>query len=294
MNLKINNLTKKFGNKTVLNNINIEFNNGIYAILGPNGAGKSTLINIIMGLVPCSNGTIELNGKNINKQTTDFLKYIGYMPQSLDFYKNFSGEDMLVYIGIIKGLSKKESQSRAIELLKSVNLYNDKDKKVGAYSGGMKQRLGIAQTLISNPPILIFDEPTAGLDPLERIRFRNIITNLSNDKIVIICTHIVSDVDTISDKIIMLKNGNVTVIDSPSNICKSLDGCIWKIETDFNNLETLTKELNIHSVSRENDKYILKAFSKNKPTESAQVTAATLEDAYLRCFDEEDSNAFSL
>lgn len=294
MELKISNLSKNFGSKQVLNNINVEFSNGIYAVLGPNGAGKSTLINIIMGLVACSTGTIELNGKNIRKNENEFLNSIGYMPQNMNFYKNFTGEDMLTYIGIIKGLSKAEAKAKAAELLKSVNLYNEKDKKVGKYSGGMKQRLGIAQTLISDPSIMIFDEPTAGLDPRERIRFRNIITNLSNDKIVIICTHIVPDIDTIADKIIMLKSGTIEAVDSPSEICKKLNGYMWKIEATFDELDSISQNLKIHSVSRNQDKYLLRVYSETQPVEKAELTTVTLEDAYLYYFTEEESNAFSL
>lgn len=294
MNLTINNLNKRFGNKEVLKDINIEFKNGIYAILGPNGAGKSTLINIIMGLVSADKGTIELNGKDVRKNEEEFLSSIGYMPQNMNFYKNFSGEDMLVYIAIAKGLSKSEAKSRADELLKSVNLYDEKDKKVGTYSGGMKQRLGIAQTLISNPSILIFDEPTAGLDPRERIRFRNIITSLSNDKIVIICTHIVPDIDAIADKVVMLKNGCIGAIDSPNDICGALCGNMWEVKTEFNDLEALTNKLKVHSVSRDGDKYILRVYSETKPSDKSTETTVTLEDAYLHYFNEEDSNAFSL
>lgn len=294
MEFKISNLSKNFGNKQVLDNINVEFSNGIYAVLGPNGAGKSTLINIIMGLVACSTGTIELNGKNIRKNENEFLNSIGYMPQNMNFYKNFTGEDMLTYIGIIKGLSKTDAKVKAVELLKSVNLYNEKDKKVGKYSGGMKQRLGIAQTLISDPSILIFDEPTAGLDPRERIRFRNIITNLSNDKIVIICTHIVPDIDTIADKIIMLKSGTIEVVDSSSEICKKLNGCMWKLEATFDELDTISKNLKIHSISRNQDKYLLRVYSERQPVKEAELTTVTLEDAYLYYFTEEESNAFSL
>lgn len=158
----------------------------------------------------------------------------------------------------------------------------------------MKQRLGIAQTLISNPSILIFDEPTAGLDPRERIRFRNIITSLSNDKIVIICTHIVPDIDAIADKAVMLKNGCISAIDSPNDICNALCGKMWEVKTEFNDLEALTNKLKVHSVSRDGDKYILRVYSETKPSDKSTETTVTLEDAYLHYFNEEDSNAFSL
>ncbi len=292
MELKISNLSKNFGNKQVLDNINLTFNNGIYAILGPNGAGKSTFINIVMGLIPAASGKIEMNGNNINKNESEFLNSVGYMPQNMKFYKNFSGKDMLEYIGVLKGLSKKEASEKAEILLKKVNLYNERNKKAGKYSGGMKQRLGIAQALITDPAILIFDEPTAGLDPRERIRFRNIITNLSSDKIIIICTHIVPDIDTISDKIIMLKKGKIGIVDSPENICNELNGLMWSITAKYDELEVLS-ELNVHSVSRVEDKYILRVYSKTKPRADAVLTDATLEDAYLHYFMEE-SNAFSL
>lgn len=292
MELKISNLSKQFGNKLILDNINLTFHNGIYAILGPNGAGKSTFINIIMGLLPATTGKIEMNGKNIAKNENEFLNLVGYMPQDMKFYKNFSGKDMLEYIGVLKGLSKNVACEKSEILLKMVNLYDERNKKVGKYSGGMKQRLGIAQTLINDPKIMIFDEPTAGLDPRERIRFRNIITNISNDRIVIICTHIVPDIDTISDQIIMLKKGKIGVVDSPENICNELNGSMWKIVSDYDGLKTLSK-FNIYNVSRIKDEYILRVYSKTRLREDAVLTEATLEDAYLHYFTEE-SNAFSL
>lgn len=188
--LIIKNVDFSYGKTKVLQDINIVLENGVTALLGPNGAGKTTLINIIMALYKPDRGEVIYDNHNVRKLKESYYDYIGYLPQMPQFYKNFSAAQFLEYMGTLKGIEKKELKNKINELLILVNLREEKNKKIGAFSGGMRQRLGIAQALLNDPHILILDEPTAGLDPNERIRFRNIISQIGSSKIVILATHI--------------------------------------------------------------------------------------------------------
>ncbi|MEG1470542.1 MAG: ATP-binding cassette domain-containing protein [Anaerovoracaceae bacterium] len=294
MSLDVCDVYKKYGEKEILRGINLHFENGIYAILGPNGAGKSTLINIMVGIVAANSGDVKFNNIKTSICEKEYLNSLGFMPQNILYYKNFTAIEIMEYIGVLKGLTKAEAIRRGENLLRKVNLYDEKDKKVKNYSGGMKQRLGIAQALISNPKILIFDEPTAGLDPRERIRFRNVISNLSKDRIVVICTHIVSDIDSIADQVIMLKKGKIISKDTPEKLCRMLKGKLWNLTVDYDDLGVFMDKFNIFNISRIKDKYILRIFSDHKPWKKAVVTQATLEDVYLFYFNEEQRDVLSL
>lgn len=198
MELKIDHITKKYGDKVALNDVSIQLQPGIYGLLGPNGAGKSTLINIIVQLLSPTQGSIRFDGKDISKMGAEYRSLLGYLPQTVGLYKNFTGRQMLSYLASLKGLPEDQKQEQVAQVLEMVNLTQDADRKIGRYSGGMRQRIGIAQALLGDPKILIFDEPTAGLDPKERIRFMNILSELSSDKIILLATHIVSDVEHIA------------------------------------------------------------------------------------------------
>lgn len=206
--LVINNMTKKFGKKTVLNDISFTFENGIYGLLGPNGSGKTTFMRCITGLYKTPKNTIVYKDEN-EKENANFLSEIGYLPQSFGMFKEITVKEMLELFCNLKNIPKKDSQDNIVAVLKMVNLFNESDTKIGNLSGGMVRRVGIAQALIGDPKIIIFDEPTVGLDPEERLRFKNIISKLSNDKIIIISTHIVEDVEAICNKIIIMNKGNI-------------------------------------------------------------------------------------
>ena len=206
------------------------FTPGIYGLLGPNGAGKSTLMNIITDNIKTDGGNVLYNGTDIHTLKDKYRSRLGYMPQQQVLYDNFSGEEFLWYMAALKGMDKKSCKDRISELLNMVNLYTEKDKKIGSYSGGMKQRILIAQAMLNNPEILIMDEPTAGLDPSERIRIRNILSTLSENKIIIIATHIVSDIEFIAKEIILLRNGEIANSGQPQKLLTEISDKVYEIE----------------------------------------------------------------
>jgi len=207
--LSVENLTKKYGDFVALDNVSFQMQEGIYAILGLNGAGKSTLINLITDNLKRTSGTVAYNGIEILKQGSSYRNCIGYMPQEQGYYKEFTARSYLQYIAVLKGLRRKEAKKRIQLLLQEFNLEEVCDKKMGKYSGGMRQRVVLAQTLLNDPQIVILDEPTAGLDPKERLRLKEYIKKISKDKIVIYCTHIVSDIENIADYCLLLQSGKL-------------------------------------------------------------------------------------
>lgn len=232
--LSINNVTKKYDTFTVLQDINLEFQNGVYGLLAPNGAGKTTLMKMLTTLSFPTMGEITWNGTNIFDLDEEYRDILGYLPQKFGYYKNYTPKQFLRYMATLKGLNRNDTEQRILSLMDKVALSDVMNKKMKKFSGGMLQRVGIAQALLNNPKILVLDEPTAGLDPKERVRFRNILRELSEDCIVILSTHIVSDVETIADKIIMLKNHRVVYCESPEKICKDFHGKIYEAPVGSN------------------------------------------------------------
>ena len=231
MELTVKDVTKIYGSKkAALSHVSMTFTPGIYGLLGPNGAGKSTLMNIITDNIKTDGGNVLYNGTDIHTLKEKYRSRLGYMPQQQVLYDNFSGEEFLWYMAALKGMDKKSCKDRISELLNMVNLYTEKDKKIGSYSGGMKQRILIAQAMLNNPEILIMDEPTAGLDPSERIRIRNILSTLSENKIIIIATHIVSDIEFIAKEIILLRNGEIANSGQPQKLLTEISDKVYEIE----------------------------------------------------------------
>lgn len=222
MELKIENVTKQYGTVRALDNISVTLNAGVYGFLGANGAGKSTLMNLITDNVKRDSGKITFDGKDILELGADFRKILGYMPQQQGFYEQMSARGFLLYIASLKGMKRKQGKLEAERLLKVVNLSEHAHKKLGGYSGGMKQRLLLAATLLGDPKVLILDEPTAGLDPKERVNFRNFISELSKDKIIIVVTHVVSDIETIADEIVIVKDGTIASMGTPHQLIEEV------------------------------------------------------------------------
>ena len=229
--LSVNHVTKKFNHFTALNDISLEFQNGVYGLLAPNGAGKTTLMKMLATLSFPTKGEITWDGTNIISLDEQYRDILGYLPQKFGYYRNYTPRQFLKYMATLKGLNHSYAEQRIEFLMQEVALSDAMDKKMKKFSGGMLQRVGIAQALLNDPRILILDEPTAGLDPKERVRFRNMLRNLSDDRIVILSTHIVSDIETIADKVIMLKDHKVFCCDTPEQICNMLVGKLFEVPT---------------------------------------------------------------
>lgn len=284
MKLELCNITHHYGDIKALDQVSFTFTPGIYALLGPNGAGKSTMMKLItMNLVP-SSGEILLDGINITNLGKDYRTLIGYMPQHQGLYDEFRADRFLAYMGALKGIRKKDIDEEITRVLALVNLSNCRTRQIGSFSGGMKQRLLIAQAIMNDPNIIILDEPTAGLDPKERINIRNIVSQIAKDKIVLFATHVVSDIEHIAKEIIMLKKGNIIVSDTVHNLCKSLDGKVFELLLDEStqlNSNWIISQLMV----RGNGTFA--RIMGTKPNDAVEVPAS-LEDVYLSLFRDED------
>ena len=221
MELVIDRVSKQYKNKIAVDRISLKLEKGIYGLLGANGAGKTTLMRMLCGILTPTSGTITYNGVDVSEE--EYRAVLGYLPQDFGYYPDFNGKDFLLYMAALKGLSRKSAEKKVKELLELVSLEDVAKKKIKTYSGGMKQRLGIAQALLNDPEILILDEPTAGLDPKERVRFRNLIADLGKENIVILSTHIVSDIDRIADRILMMNSGKLVFEGTREEIGEDLE-----------------------------------------------------------------------
>ena len=281
MQLRFEHLSKKYKGKYALQDFSATLENGVYGLLGTNGAGKTTLINLFMGIIKGDGGEIFIDSRNIREMGADFLSKIGYLPQYPQFYRDFTVLEFMRYMCVLKDIPKEQAEARIQELLKTVNLTEAASKKVGALSGGMRQRLGIAQAMLNNPGILILDEPTAGLDPRERIRFRNLLSKFSEDRIIILATHIVPDIEFIANKIILLYEGNLLKYDTPAALCGELDGKVWALELDETDVPTELVHHTISNMAREGDGIRLRIIAENQPHPLAVSVPANLEEVFL-------------
>ena len=288
MELKTVGLTKQVGSKTAVNDLNIILSNGVYGLLGANGAGKTTLMRLLCNIQNPTSGKIILNGTNITRLGEEYRKLLGYLPQHFGYYPDFSAFDFLLYVAALKGLDEKTARKRTGELLQAVGLYAESKYKIKTFSGGMKQRLGIAQAMLNDPHILILDEPTAGLDPKERVRFRNLISAFSKDRIVILSTHIVSDVEFIAEEIIMMKSGQIVHFGKPQEITAEIDGRVWECVVPTAQVEEYAGTFNTSNLKNtDRGETILRVIADRPPMADAVRVQPNLEDLYLFYFKSE-------
>lgn len=296
MKLYFNQISKSYGTNLALNNFTVSLESGIYAILGPNGSGKSTLMNILTDNLKADSGEIiytDDNGvsENVLKMGVRFREKIGFMPQYPGLYPNFSVERFMWYMAALKGLGKTEAKKQIPEILAAVELDDVPKKKIGALSGGMKQRLTLAQAVLGNPEILILDEPTAGLDPKQRIAIRNYISRISFNKVVLIATHVVSDIEFIARDIIMLKKGVIVDNAPPHELTRKIEGKVWNVPCVESKVQTMQDRFKVTNIAREEESgmILLRVLAEDQPTNISKAVAPTLEDYYLYVFGETSS-----
>ena len=281
MNIQFQNISKQYKGKYALKDFTSTLENGVYGLLGANGAGKTTLINIFVGILKSNSGRILVDGADSKKMGLEFLSHIGYLPQYPRFYRSFEVYDFLLYMSSLKDIPKGQAKQRATELLEIVNLSDAAHKKIGALSGGMRQRVGIAQAMLNDPDILILDEPTAGLDPQERIRFRNLITKFSENRIVLLATHIVSDIEFIANQVILLKEGHLLQQESPDALMRGIEGKVWLVSATDKTVSEKASNMKISNMFRDGDSIQLRVIADSKPDESAVIASPNLEDVFL-------------
>lgn len=288
MKLEIRGLSKSYGKKPAIKDINLELDPGIYGLLGPNGAGKSTLMNLITGNLREDGGRILYNGRDIRPLGKSFREILGYMPQQQGLYDHFTGYQFLSYIAALKGMSKAKAGREIESVLSLVNLADERYKRLGAYSGGMKQRILVAQAILNHPEVLILDEPTAGLDPKERIKVRNIVSEIAQDRIVILATHIVLDVEQIAKEIILIKKGSIIGQGSPHAFLSSLQDSVYEMEIAPGELEEVERRYLVSTIMNRADRLVVHAVCDSEPRQYRFCKAApSLEDVYLYSFADE-------
>ena len=280
--MSIQNVSKQYSNRNWgLRDFTLEIGPGVLGLLGPNGAGKSTLMRILATITKATAGSVTWNGKDIARSPDDLRAVLGYLPQDFGVYPNLSAVEFLEYMAAIKGLDSKSAKRRIDELLQVVNLVEAAKRPLGGYSGGMKQRVGIAQALLNDPQLLIVDEPTVGLDPEERVRFRNLLSDLSGERIVILSTHIVSDVEATATHIVLIDKGKLLQKVAPEDLLKELENKVWEWTVSSDELVALKQKHIVSGTIRRSDGVQVRVVSESKPEATAQNVSPNLEDAYL-------------
>ncbi|MCM1499957.1 MAG: ATP-binding cassette domain-containing protein [Clostridium sp.] len=286
MKVSFQNISKQYKGKYALKEFTAELHEGIYGLLGANGAGKTTLINIFVGILGSDGGKVLIDGQDAKALGKGFLSKIGYMPQYPIFYRDFTVMDFLLYMCALKGISAEQGKKRAIELLGIVNLLDAKDKKIGALSGDMRQRVGIVQAMLGDPKILILDEPTAGLDPSERIRFRNLISQFALGRTILLATHIVSDIECIAKEIIILKEGTLITQGTTDTLEQGIYGKVWEVTANAEDAVRLSSRYYVSNLKQKGENFSIRIVSDMQPVTNAVKASPNLEDVFLYYFGE--------
>lgn len=286
MELSIDRLTKHYGRKIAVDCVSTVLKPGMYGLLGENGAGKTTLMRMLCAILEPTSGEVFLDGREVASMGADYRDLLGYLPQNFGYYPNYTAREFLLYMAVLKGIPRDRAKRRVKELLETVGLQDVEAKKIKTFSGGMKQRVGIAQALLNHPKILILDEPTAGLDPKERVRFRNLISDYAKDRIVILSTHIVSDIEAIADKVLLMRKGKLESQGTVFELTKKAEGKVWELAVSPAEAARWQEKAAVANLRHEGEQVILRILSDDRPAAEAVCCEATLEDLYLQSFRE--------
>ncbi len=281
MELSVDRLTKHYGRKIAVDCVSTVLTPGVYGLLGENGAGKTTFMRMLCAILESTTGEVFLDGREITSMGADYRDVLGYLPQEFGYYPNYKAEEFLRYMAALKGIPRDVAKKRVKELLEIVDLSDVKGKRMKTFSGGMKQRVGIAQALLNDPKLLILDEPTAGLDPKERVRFRNLISDYAGDRIVLLSTHIVSDIEAIADEVLLMKKGKVLIQGTVSELTKKAAGKVWELTVSPSEAKIWQEKAAVANLRHEGEQVVLRILSDVKPAEGAAHCEAGLEDLYL-------------
>lgn len=288
MELYMEHLTKQFKDLTAVNDVSLQLTPGVWGLLGANGAGKTTLMRMIAGIMKPTSGQIRYDGIPISELKESYRDVFGYLPQEFGFYPEFTVKDYLEYVAVLKGLTDQDSKRRINELLEQMTLSHVRNKKIIKLSGGMKRRVGIAQALLNEPEVLILDEPTSGLDPGERVRFRNLLSEFAHDRIVLISTHIVSDVEYIATQNAVMKDGKLLAKGSTEELVTLVEGKVWTARIPMNKLPEYERRLQIVNIRNEDNGQLSVRYLAETPyTKDSESAAPHLEDLYLWLFPQE-------
>ena len=285
MELKIEHISKRFKDKTAVDDVSLTLTTGVWGLLGANGAGKTTLMRMIADIMTPSSGTISFNGKDIHKMEAEYRNIFGFLPQDFGYSRDFTVKDYLEYVAALKDVPHKETTKKINHLLDILTLSDVKEKKIAKLSGGMKRRVGIAQAMLNDPKILVMDEPTAGLDPGERVRFRNFISEFSHDRIVLISTHIVSDIEYIATRNAIMKEGKIVDVGTTNELVKQIEGKVWSCVVPAEKM--IEYEMRLHIINQrneDNDRISIRYLAEQSAIDGSVTATPRLEDLYLWLF----------
>lgn len=288
MELSLDRLTKHYSSKIAVDCVSAVLKPGVYGLLGANGAGKTTLMRMLCAILEPTSGEVFFDGEEVTSMGADYRNILGYLPQDFGYYPNYTAAEFLMYVAALKGIPQNIAKERTKELLDVVDLSRVASKKVKTFSGGMKQRVGIAQALLNNPKVLILDEPTAGLDPKERVRLRNLLADYAGDKIVILSTHIVSDIEAIADEVLLMKDGKFIQQGTVPQLVRKAEGKVWELSVPEQEARKWEAETTVANFRHEGKQVVLRIISGTKPAEQAVPCESTLEDLYLYYFGAEE------
>ena len=284
MELSLDRLSKQYDSKIAVDSISATLTPGVYGLLGANGAGKTTLMRMLCGILEPTSGEVLFNDHEITAMGATYRNMLGYLPQDFGYYPNYTAMEFMLYMAALKGIPRNIAVKRIKKLLTTVDLNHVASKRIRTFSGGMKQRVGIAQALLNNPKVLTLDEPTAGLDPKERVRFRNLLSEYAGDKIVILSTHIVSDIEAIADEVLLMKKGRIVQRGTVPELVQKAQGRVWELAVSPREAQMWQAQATVANLRHEGNHVVLRIVSDKMPSQSAVPCSASLEDLYLYYF----------